>query len=98
MLTDEELVAAEPERTRTIDIERFVDLADVDPIYFDHPYFLVPSGDDQGTARAYRLLAEVMERSTDRAAIARFAMRATRVPRARARPRRCSIAHDHALP
>jgi len=74
VLTDEELEAAAPERTRTIEIERFVDLAEVDPIYFDHPYFLVPSGEDQGTARAYRLLVEVMGR-TDRAAVARFAMR-----------------------
>jgi DNA end-binding protein Ku len=74
VLTDEELEAAQPERTRTIEIDRFVDVADVDPIYFDHPYFLVPSGEDQGTARAYRLLTEVMDQ-TERAAVARFAMR-----------------------
>ena len=47
----------------------------MDPIYFDHPYFLVPAADDQGTARAYRLLTEVLS-DTDQAAVARFAMRA----------------------
>jgi DNA end-binding protein Ku len=74
VLTDEELAAADPERSRTIDIEQFVDLADVDPIYFDHPYFLVPAADNEGTARAYRLLVDVMSR-TDRAALGRFVMR-----------------------
>jgi DNA end-binding protein Ku len=72
-LTDEELAAAEPRKTKTIDIEEFVDLADVDPIYFDHPYFLVPP-ESEGAARAYRLLVEVMEQ-TDKVAIGRFVMR-----------------------
>jgi DNA end-binding protein Ku len=56
ILTDAELAAAAPHRSRTIDIEAFVDLDDVDPIYFDHPYVLVPAGDSEGTLRAYRLL------------------------------------------
>ena len=55
--------------------EQFVDLDDVDPIYFDHPYFLLPGTEDDGAARAYRLLTEVMSR-TDRAAQGRFVMRA----------------------
>jgi DNA end-binding protein Ku len=75
MVSDEELEAIEPGKTRTIDIERFVDLAEVDPIYFDHPYFLVPSASDDGAARAYRLLAEVMARG-EQAALGRFVMRA----------------------
>jgi DNA end-binding protein Ku len=74
-VSDLELQAIEPHRTRTIDIEQFVELADVDPIYFDHPYFLVPASDDDGSVRAYRLLVEVMGR-TDRAALGRFVMRA----------------------
>jgi DNA end-binding protein Ku len=74
VLTDEELATAAPRKTRTIDIEAFVDLADVDPIYFDHPYILMPSGDSEGTQRAYRLLLEVMAR-TERAALGRFVMR-----------------------
>jgi DNA end-binding protein Ku len=74
IVTDEELEAIEPRRTRTIEIEQFVELADVDPIYFDHPYFLVPASDDEGSTRAYRLLAEVMSRAS-RAALGRFVMR-----------------------
>src|SRR3954470_23091249 len=75
IVTDEDLEAVEPRKTRTIDIEQFVDLADIDPIYFDHPYWVVPAGDDEGATRAYRLLLGVMEKS-DRAALGRFVMRA----------------------
>jgi DNA end-binding protein Ku len=75
IVSDLELQAIEPRRTRTIDIEQFVDLADVDPLYVDHPYFLVPASDDDGSVRAYRLLSEVMAQ-TDRAALGRFVMRA----------------------
>src|SRR3954453_11897894 len=62
VVTDEELSSVQPRKTRTIDIEAFVDLAEVDPIYFDHPYFLVPAGDSAGTSRAYLLLVEAMEK------------------------------------
>ena len=75
IVDDDELAAIEPRKTRTIDIEQFVDLDDVDPIYFDHPYFLVPSSSDDGAARAYRLLVEVMS-DANRAALGRFVMRA----------------------
>jgi DNA end-binding protein Ku len=74
ILTDAELATAAPRKTRTIDIEAFVDVADVDPVYFDHPYLLVPQGDSEGTQRAYRLLVEVME-NTERAALGRFVLR-----------------------
>jgi len=74
ILTDAELAAAAPHRSRTIDIEAFVDLVDVDPISFDHPYVLVPSGEAEGVQRAYRLLVEVMGR-TERAALGRVVMR-----------------------
>jgi DNA end-binding protein Ku len=74
ILTDAELATAAPRKTRTIDIEAFVDLADVDPIHFDHPYVLMPAGDSEGTLRAYRLLVEVMAR-TERAALGRFVLR-----------------------
>jgi DNA end-binding protein Ku len=74
VLTDEELAAAAPRKTRTIDIEAFVNLADVDPIYYDHPYFLVPAGEAEGAARAYRLLVEAMA-GTGRAALGRFVFR-----------------------
>jgi len=74
IVTDAELASVEPRKTRTIDIEAFVELADVDPIYFDHPYLVAPAGDSEGTLRAYRLLVEVMER-TKRVALGRFVMR-----------------------
>jgi len=72
-LTDEDFEAVEPRKTRTIDIEAFVPAEDVDPIYFDHPYFLVPTG-GEGAARAYRLLVRVMK-DTDRLALGRFVLR-----------------------
>lgn len=75
IVTDEDLEAVEPRKTKTIDIDQFVDLAEVDPIYFDHPYWLVPAGDDEGATRAYKLLLGVME-STDHAALGSFVMRA----------------------
>jgi DNA end-binding protein Ku len=74
ILTDEELSAADPKKTKTIEIESFVKLEEIDPIFFDHPYFLVPAGETDGTVRAYRLLAEVMGR-TDRVALGRFVLR-----------------------
>ena len=74
VLTDAELATAAPRKTRTIDIEAFVDVDDVDPIYLDHPYVLMPAGDADGTLRAYRLLLEVMEH-TERAALGRFVLR-----------------------
>jgi DNA end-binding protein Ku len=73
-VTDEELAEVAPRRTRTIDIEAFTDLADIDPIYFDHPYFLAPVGDSDGTRRAYQLLVEAMGRE-EQVAIGRFVMR-----------------------
>ena len=52
-ITPEELDSLQPKKTRTIDIEDFVDLDQIDPIYYDHPYYLVP---DTGAEKAYRLL------------------------------------------
>jgi DNA end-binding protein Ku len=74
VVTDAELGSVEPRKTRTIDIEAFVELADIDPIYFDHPYLVVPAGESEGTLKAYRLLVEVMGR-TERTALGRFVMR-----------------------
>ena len=74
VVTDEDLQAVAPRKTRTIDIEAFVDLADIDPVYFDHPYFLAPTGDSEGPRRAYQLLVEGMGAS-DRVALGRFVMR-----------------------
>ena len=74
IVTDDELASVQPRKTRTVDIEAFVDLAELDPIFFDHPYFLVPAGDSEGTLRAYGLLVETLARS-ERAALGRFVMR-----------------------
>jgi DNA end-binding protein Ku len=72
VVTDEELEAIEPRKSRDIDLQIFVDVDEIDPMYFERAYFLAPSG---GTTKAYRLLAEVMER-TGRSGIATFVMRA----------------------
>ena len=74
VVTDAELSSVEPRKTRTIEVEAFVDLAEVDPIYFDHPYFLIPAGESEGTLRAYQLLVEAMG-SQERVALGRFVMR-----------------------
>jgi DNA end-binding protein Ku len=74
VLTDEELDAVAPRKTRTIDIQSFVDAADVDPLFFDHPYWLVPTGESEGPRRAYRLLVEAMG-DADRVALGRFVLR-----------------------
>jgi DNA end-binding protein Ku len=74
MLTDEELAAAQPEKTRTIEISVFVDLDQIDPIYFDHPYHLLPAGEGEGPLRAYRLLAEVMA-DAGKVAVGQFVLR-----------------------
>src|SRR4051795_7697598 len=66
-----ELEALEPVKTRTIDIEDFVDLAEIDPVFYDHPYYLAPG---PGGAKPYRLLLEAM-RETGRVAIANVVIR-----------------------
>jgi DNA end-binding protein Ku len=71
VVTDEELERLEPEKSRDIDLRRFVRKDDIPPIYFEHAYFLAPAG---GSVKAYQLLAETMERS-GRAGIATFVMR-----------------------
>jgi DNA end-binding protein Ku len=68
---DAELENLEPKKSREIDLRCFVEVYEVDPAYFQHAYFLVPSG---SVTKAYRLLAEVMERH-GRAGIATFVMR-----------------------
>lgn len=70
-VTDEELEALAPKKSREIDLRRFVPLASLDPLYFERGYFLAPSAE---SGKAYRLLASVMERS-GRAGIATFVMR-----------------------
>ncbi len=74
VLSDEELAAAAPERTRTIEIEQFVDLEAIDPAHFSHPYFLLPDSESEGVIRAYLLLRDAMS-STEQVAIGRVVLR-----------------------
>src|ERR671931_2184207 len=71
VVTRDELEEIDPKRTRAIEIQDFVDLDDIDPIYFDHPYYLGP---DKGAERAYGLLVRAMADSR-KVAIARFVLR-----------------------
>jgi DNA end-binding protein Ku len=69
-ITDEELESISPERSRTIEIVDFIDMDEVDPVYYDHPYYLVST---KGGEKSYRLLVEVMAR-TNKAGLAKFVL------------------------
>src|SRR5205807_8224892 len=71
VVASEELDALAPEKTKTIDIEDFVELSQIDPIYYDHPYYLAPG---QGGAKPYSLLLAAMH-ETSKVAIARVVIR-----------------------
>ena len=74
VLSDDELEAAAPERTHTIEIEEFVQSSEIDPAQFNQPYFLLPSSDAEGVIRAYQLLRDGMAQ-TDQVAIGRVVLR-----------------------
>ena len=67
----EELASIDVEMTRNIDIEEFVDLAEIDPVYFEKSYYLVPDGRAE---KPYALLVETMQR-TGKVALGRFVLR-----------------------
>jgi DNA end-binding protein Ku len=71
LVEPEELDNLAPEASRSIDIEEFVDLAAIDPLYFEHSYYLLPDGP---AARPYALLVEAME-GTGKVGIGRFVLR-----------------------
>ena len=71
VIEDAELAALAPEATRTIEIEDFVEIDEIDRIYFDQPYYVVPN---RGGARSYKLLLQAM-RETGKVAIARVVLR-----------------------
>jgi DNA end-binding protein Ku len=70
-LTKDEMKALAPEKTRAIAVQDFVDLTEIDPMYFDSPYYLGPA---DGAEKAYSLLAKAMKAS-GKVAIARFVLR-----------------------
>lgn len=71
LISDDEVAALDPEAVRTIDIDEFVDLADIDPMFYDNAYHLVP---DEQTAKPYKLLATAMEEA-GKVGICHFVMR-----------------------
>lgn len=71
IVEDEELEALAPEKTREIDLRRFVPLDEINPVFFERGYFLAPDSD---ATKAYRLLAKSMEEE-QRAGVATFVMR-----------------------
>jgi DNA end-binding protein Ku len=71
VITPEELETLDPKVTKTIDVEDFVDLVDIDPIYFDHSYYVAPA---TGGAKAYRLLLDAM-RESGKVALCRIVIR-----------------------
>lgn len=71
VMTRDEIGALDPKKTKTIEIEDFVDLDQIDPIYFNQPYYIGPA---QGAERAYALLAQAMAEQR-KVAISRFVMR-----------------------
>lgn len=70
-LGKDEIAALAPNKSRSIEVEDFVDLGEIDPIYFDSPYYLGPA---EGAEKAYSLLAAAMQAS-GKVAIARFVLR-----------------------
>ncbi|MGH2879349.1 MAG: Ku protein [Solirubrobacteraceae bacterium] len=73
LLSDEDLAAAAPHKSQTIDVECFARESEIDPVYYDRPYVLCPR--DEAAARAYGLLGEAMAKS-GRVALGRFVMHA----------------------
>ncbi|MGI9069260.1 MAG: Ku protein [Pyrinomonadaceae bacterium] len=71
VITDEELERLAPEKTRDIDLKRFVPEESIPPVYFERGYFLTPAA---GSEKAYKLLAETMEKE-GKAGLATFVMR-----------------------
>jgi len=71
VITDEELERLAPDKTRDIDLKRFVPQESIPPVYFERGYFLTPSA---GSEKAYKLLAETMEKE-GKAGLATFVMR-----------------------
>jgi DNA end-binding protein Ku len=71
VIENDELAALKPTASRAIEIEDFVDLSEIDPVFFEQPYYLVP---DKDAAKAYRLLSRVMEEE-GKVAVGRFVLR-----------------------
>lgn len=71
VITPDELDALDPKATHSVDIEDFVELSEIDPVFYEHPYYLAP---DKGGAKAYMLLVQAMTEA-NKVAIGRLVMR-----------------------
>jgi len=71
IISPDELDALDPKATHSVDIEDFVELSEIDPVFYEHPYYLVP---DKGGSKAYSLLVRAMSES-GKVAIGRLVMR-----------------------
>jgi len=71
VITDEDFKKASPEKTNTIDILQFVDEKEIDSIFFEKPYYIVP---DKGAAKPYTLLLKALEK-TGKVAVASCVIR-----------------------
>jgi len=69
-ISDEELASVSPKRSQTIEIAEFIDLAEVDPLYYDYPYYLIPL---KGGEKAYALLAAALAKA-GKAGVAKFVL------------------------
>jgi DNA end-binding protein Ku len=76
ILSPEEIASVAPGRSKTIDVSSFVDLAEIDPVYFERTYYLAPpsKGGGKGAERAYTLLREAMLQA-NKVALATFVLR-----------------------
>src|SRR3954447_24262150 len=86
----EELEAVEPEATHTIDIEDFVAIEDIDPVFYERTYTVAPASKDTGAAKAYKLLLQAMEQQ-DKVGVGRVVLR-TKQYLAAVRPRNGALA------
>jgi DNA end-binding protein Ku len=71
VITDEDFKKASPEKSRSVDIIQFVKEEEIDPIYYEKPYFLVP---DKGAHKSYHLLIKALE-ETETVGLAEFMLR-----------------------
>jgi DNA end-binding protein Ku len=74
VITPEELEQYRPRATKTIEIEDFVDIHDIDPIYYDTTYYVAPAASSEGSTKAYKLLLQAIEKE-GKVGIARFVLR-----------------------
>lgn len=74
LLSEDELAQVKPEVTRSVEIEDFVEVREIEPVFFEKPYFLVPQAKQRSAFKGYALLRETL-RQTGKVGIARVVIR-----------------------